>query len=123
MSACREACRHASRTEDFLAILRTRRTLETHLYGRGALHLGSIATYLGVAVGLDTNYLHDSSVDMSQTALGLGLNLDFGLAIAATPAFALDIGGDYYPGTDTLVDGGDLPVEDFAFRVGSTVRF
>lgn len=98
-------------------------TLETHLYGRGALHLGRVAPYVGLALGLDTNYIYANNLQMSQTELGLGMNLDFGLAIAATPAIAIDVGGDYHPGTDSLAAGQDFSVEYFAFRVGSEFRF
>jgi hypothetical protein len=51
------------------------------------------------------------------------MNLDFGIAIAATPAIAIDVGGDYHPGTDSLAEGQAESIEYFAFRVGSEFRF
>ena len=97
--------------------------METHAYGRGALHLGRAAPYLGVSIGPDISYLYSATMDDSATAIGFGMNLDFGLAIAATPTVALDIGGDYHPGTDVLSDASHKSVEYFAMRVGAQARF
>ena len=69
--------------------------LETHAYGRGALHIGRAAPYLGISIGTDVSYLYSAALDDSATALGFGMNLEFGLAIAATPMIAVDLGGDY----------------------------
>ncbi len=77
-------------------------TLETMLYGRAALHIGRAAPYAGVALGLDTNYIWSSLVSMSNTSVGFGMDVQAGLAVAATKNLAIDVGFDYHPATDTL---------------------
>jgi hypothetical protein len=96
-------------------------TLETHGFVRGALHLGRVAPYLGGSLGIDTNYIYIDRYAASQTDLGVGLNLDLGLTIAATPQLSFDLGGDYHPGTDTLAGVGS--VEYFALRAGAQLAW
>jgi opacity protein-like surface antigen len=98
-------------------------TLETQAYGRAALHVSRAAPYVGVALGTDTNYVYASQVDMSKTTVGFGMNLQFGLPIAVTPGIALELGGDYHPGTDTIVDGSPASISYFALRAGAAGRF
>lgn len=103
-------------------------TLETHGFARAALHLGRVAPYVGGTLGIDTNYVYVDRAQMSATTLGVGLNLDFGLSIAATPQLAFDIGGDYHPGTDTIYDNPDpldpdKAIEYFALRAGAQLRW
>lgn len=98
-------------------------TLETQVYGRAALHVSRAAPYVGLALGTDTNYVYASQVDMSKTTVGFGMNVQFGLPIAVTPGIALELGGDYHPGTDTIVDGSPQSVSYFALRVGGAGRF
>jgi hypothetical protein len=98
-------------------------TLESQVYGRAALHVSRAAPYVGLALGTDTNYLYSSMVDKSNTAVGFGMNLEFGLPIAVTPGIALELGGNYHPGTDTIADGLDKSVAYFALRVGAAGRF
>lgn len=95
--------------------------LETHFYGRGALHIGPATPYVGVSFGLDTNYFYDNGSRMSETLVGFGMNLQSGIQISATPTTTIDIGFDYHPGTDETVFG-DESVEYFAMRLGSTIR-
>jgi hypothetical protein len=103
-------------------------TLETHGFARAALHLGRVAPYVGGTLGIDTNYVYVDRARMSETTLGVGLNLDFGLSIAATPQLAFDIGGDYHPGTDTIYDNPDPldpdpSIEYFALHAGAQLRW
>jgi hypothetical protein len=97
-------------------------TLETHAYGRAALHLGRLAMYGGGSIGVDTNMLHSAMLNMSKTTTGLGMNVQAGAEIAATPKVAIGVGFDFHPGTDTIVDGLDKSIQYFAFHAGATVR-
>lgn len=97
--------------------------LETHVYGRGAVHIGRAAPYLGITLGADTNYLYAADLDKSSTSVGFGMNLELGLTIAATPAVAIEIGGTYHPGTDTLSDATKKSAEYLAMRLGAQARF
>ncbi|HEY5922862.1 MAG TPA: hypothetical protein VIV11_14385 [Kofleriaceae bacterium] len=96
--------------------------LETQLYGRAALHVGRATPYLGLSLGLDTNYLYSYVGDMSSTSVGLGMNLSTGVQIAVSPLVAFEIGGDYHPATDTLSEMSDKSVSYFALRLGATLR-
>ena len=98
-------------------------TLETQVYGRAALHVSRAAPYVGIALGTDTNYVYSGMADMSATAVGFGMNLEFGLPIAVTPSVAIELGGSYHPGTDTIADGLDASVAYFALRLGAAGRF
>jgi hypothetical protein len=98
-------------------------TFETQLYGRAAVHLGRATPYLGMSLGLDTNYAYVYSTDESTTSVGLGMNLSTGIQIALSPLVAFDLGGDYHPATDTMSDGlYEVSVSYFALRLGATVR-
>jgi hypothetical protein len=97
-------------------------TLETHLYGRAALHVGRATPYVGLGLGLDTNYVYSYSLDRSATGVGLGMNLSTGVQVAVSPLVAFDIGGDYHPATDTISDMTDESVSYFALRIGATMR-
>lgn len=96
--------------------------LETQLYGRAALHIGRATPYVGVSMGLDTNYYYDNDSRMSDTQMGFGMNLMSGLQISATPTTTIDIGFDYHPGTDTIPGMTEESVEYYAMRLGSTFR-
>lgn len=96
---------------------------EAHVYGRAALHVGRAAPYVGVSLGADLNHLYSAADDMSETSFGFGMNLQFGLAVAAWRNVAVEIGGDYHPGTDTLSDATDKSAAYFALRFGSELRF
>ena len=80
--------------------------LEIGAFGRGAVHIGRAAPYAGLSLGTDIIYV--TAGGMSETANGMGMNLDFGLDVFATPGVALGLGGTYHPGlTDmpTVDDG------------------
>ncbi|HEY5944295.1 MAG TPA: hypothetical protein VIV40_02340, partial [Kofleriaceae bacterium] len=96
--------------------------LEMQLYGRAAAHIGRATPYLGLALGVDTNYVYSYRADDSVTGVGLGMNLSTGLQLAVSPLVAFDIGGDYHPGTDTISDMSTESVSYFALRLGATVR-
>jgi len=96
--------------------------LETHLYGRAALHVGRAAPYVGLALGVDTNYLYEYRSDQSATGVGLGMNLSTGVQIAVSPLVAFDIGADYHPATDTISDMTDKSVSYFGLRLGASLR-
>ncbi len=97
-------------------------TLETQLYGRAAVHIGRAAPYLGLSLGVDTNYLYSYALDKSATGVGLGMNLTTGLQLAMSPLVAFDLGADYHPATDTLSEMSDESISYFALRLGATVR-
>ena len=95
--------------------------LETQFYARAAMHIGPVTPYVGLSMGIDTNYYYLNDVRMSDTYMGLGMNLQSGVQISATPTTTIDIGFDYHPGTDETMFG-DESVEYFAMRLGSTFR-
>ena len=99
-------------------------TLETLAYARASLHLGRVAPYGQVAAGLDTNYQYNHMVNMSNTSLGLGLDLGAGVSIAASPNLAFDIGADYHAPTDSLTSQSPISLssEYIAMHVGASVR-
>ena len=97
-------------------------TLETHAYGRAALHIARVALYAGGSIGLDTNMIHIGAVDMSKTATGLGMNVQAGAEIAATRSVAVGIGFDYHPGTDTIIDGAPASISYYGMHAGASVR-
>jgi opacity protein-like surface antigen len=97
-------------------------TLETHAYGRAALHISRAALYGGVSLGVDTNFVHDGPTNMSKTSVGFGMNLQTGVEIAASPTVAFKLGFDYHPGTDTIVDGAPQSVSFYSLLVGASLR-
>lgn len=97
-------------------------TLETHVYGRLGVHLGRVAAFAGMSIGVDTNYLYANSVNMSKTSLGFGMNLQSGIELAATPLLALRLGFDYHPGTDKIVEGADASISYYALTFGTNLR-
>jgi hypothetical protein len=105
-----------------IAELGSHSTLETHVYGRAALQLGRAMPYAGVAIGADTNHTKNHSNGITSTAVGLGVNVQAGVAIAASRAAVIDLGLDYHPGTDTIETGWDASVSYLALRFGATVR-
>jgi hypothetical protein len=94
-------------------------TLETHAYAQAAFHIGRVAPYFGATLGTDLNYVYDDGLSMSDTTLGFGTNLQFGVKVAATPALTVGFGGDYHPATDTITSGSDKSIEYFALRLGA----
>jgi len=97
-------------------------TLETHAYGRAALHIARVALYAGGSIGLDSNMIHIGALNMSKTTTGLGMNVQAGAEIAATRSVALGIGLDYHPGTDTIIDGAPNSISYFGVHAGASVR-
>jgi hypothetical protein len=98
-------------------------TLETMVYGRAAMHVSRVAAYAGLAIGVDTNYVYiDNDAGMSKTSLGLGMNLETGVEIVATPSLAFKFGVTYHPGTDNAYEGTDVSVEYYAVQLGMSVR-
>jgi hypothetical protein len=99
-------------------------TLEALAYARASLHLGRVAPYAQVAVGLDTNYQFNAMVNMSNTSFGLGIDAGTGLTIVATPRLAFDLGVDYHPGTDNLNSQSPVGIsaEYLAFHAGASIR-
>ncbi|MGE0869899.1 MAG: hypothetical protein AB7P03_15140 [Kofleriaceae bacterium] len=106
--------------EEYFAEDASHWTLETQIYGRAALHVGRAAPYVGLSIGVDTNYTNE--YDESDTALGFGMNLQTGILVAATPMAAFELGLDIHPGTDTIVPERDLSVSYFALRLGASIR-
>lgn len=96
-------------------------TLETHAYAQVALHLGRVAPYLGATLGTDLNYVYSDGLSMSDTTLGFGANMQFGVKVAATPTMTLGFGADYHPATDTISSNTEASVEYFALRLGAHV--
>ena len=97
-------------------------TLETHAYGRAALHISRAALFGGVSLGVDTNFVHDGPTNMSKTSVGFGMNLISGVEIAASPVLAFKLGFDYHPGTDTIVDGASQSVSFYSLIAGASLR-
>lgn len=97
-------------------------TLETHGYGRAALHIGRVALRAGGSVGLDTNLVHLAQLNMSKTATGLGVNVESGLEVAATPTLAFGVGFDWHPGTDTIIDGAPQSISYYSLTAGASMR-
>jgi hypothetical protein len=97
-------------------------TLETHAYGRAALHLSRVALYGAVSFGVDTNLVHIGVLNMSKTATGFGMNLESGAEIAASKDVAIKAAFDYHPATDTIVDGAPQSISYYAFLVGASLR-
>jgi hypothetical protein len=97
-------------------------TIETMGYVKAALHMSRVALHVGVAAGLDMNYVYSSQVMMSKTTTGLGVNLQSGIEVAATKNLALRAGFDYHPGTDTIVDGLPASISYYGILFGAGVR-
>jgi hypothetical protein len=97
-------------------------TLETHAYGRAALHVGRVALKAGGSLGLDTNLVHSALLSTSKTATGLGVNVESGLEVAATPTLAVAVGFDWHPGTDTIMDGAPQSISYYALTAGASMR-
>ena len=97
-------------------------TLETHAYGRAALHIGRVALKAGGSVGIDTNLVHIAQLAMSKTATGLGVNVESGLEVAATKALAIGVGFDWHPGTDTIIDGAPQSISYYSLTAGASMR-
>jgi hypothetical protein len=97
-------------------------TLETHAYGRAALHISRAALFGGVSLGVDTNYLHDGPSNMTKTAVGFGMNLQTGVEIAANPTLAFRFAFDYHPGTDTIIDGTNTSISFYSLALGASLR-
>ena len=97
-------------------------TLETHAYGRAALHAGRVAFYGGGSIGLDTNMVHIGALNMSKNTMGLGMNLQAGAEVAATQTVAIGVGFDYHPGTDTILDGAPGSISYYGLHAGASVR-
>lgn len=94
--------------------------LEVNAFGRGALHIGRAAPYLGLGLGTDVIYIA-SSVD-SETAVGLGMNVDFGLDVHAKPGFVLGLGATYHPGL-TDMPSTDLGEEYWAMHLSTRLSY
>jgi hypothetical protein len=97
-------------------------TLETHAYGRAALHISRVAMFGGVSLGLDTNMVHVGMLNMSKTTTGFGMNLQAGAEVAASDTVALKVGFDFHPGTDTILDGANKSVSYYALVAGASIR-
>lgn len=102
--------------------LGTHWTIESQVYGRGTLYMGRVAPYAGLSIGIDTNQTTNMLNGVSVTAVGLGMNLQSGVSIAASRAVAIQLGADFHPGTDTIEDGVDASVSYYAFHIGASLR-
>ncbi len=98
-------------------------TLETHAYLRGSVHVGRVAPYADLTIGTDTNYVWSSFALASNTEVGFGMNLGFGVKIAAQPSLAIDLGMDYHPDTDDIDPQGRYSVEYLALHTGLALAF
>jgi hypothetical protein len=97
-------------------------TLETHLYGRLAMHISRVTAFAGLSLGIDTNYVYAHNIEMSKTSLGFGMNLQTGIELAATDLLALRFGFDYHPGTDKIVEGADASISYYGLLLGANLR-
>jgi hypothetical protein len=71
---------------------------------------------------LGTDIIYVTAAGMSETANGLGMNLDFGLDVFATPGVALGLGGTYHPGL-TDMPGADHGPSYWALHLDSRFSF
>jgi hypothetical protein len=99
-------------------------TLETHAYGRVALHISRVAVFGGASLGLDTNYINlgGQLMNMTKTATGLGVNVQSGIELLATDQVAAQLMFDYHPGTDSSPIPKGNSAEFFALALGVSVR-
>jgi hypothetical protein len=99
-------------------------TAETMAYGRASMYLGRIIPYVGVAAGLDTNYIYSGVLDMHNYSTGLGMNIESGLGVAITKKLAVDLGFDFHPATDTLnsMSKVQTSTEYSAFHIGAVLH-
>ena len=97
-------------------------TTELHAYVRAALHVSRVAIYGGGSIGLDLNYAYVSQAMTSKMTAGIGLNLEGGVEILATPSLAFKAGIDYHPGTDTILDGVPGSISYLSLMIGASVR-
>lgn len=102
--------------------LGTHWTIETQVYGRGTYHMGRVAPFAGLSLGLDTNQTESTMSGVSVTAMGFGMNVQGGVTITASRSAAIELGVDFHPGTDTVEEGVDMSVSYFAFRLGASLR-
>ena len=98
-------------------------TLETHLYGRAALHISRVALYTGLSLGLDTNYVYTAATKMASTTTSFGMNLQAGLEIAPIQVMTLKLGVDFHPDTDKISSAGNASVSYVALTAGAALRF
>jgi len=81
-------------------------TLETMAYGRAGFHISRVATYVGLASGLDTTFMHDDGT------IAFGMNLQTSVEILASRAVGFRLGFDYHPN----ISG----IEYFALALGAS---
>ncbi len=62
---------------------------------RGAVHLGRVAPFASLGVGLDVNTVGNSDLDAGK---GFGLNIELGAEVLATERLGLAIGLQIHPG-------------------------
>ncbi len=94
--------------------------LEINAFGRGALHIGRAAPYLGLGIGTDIIYAASSAFD--DTEVGLGMNVDFGLDIHAKPGLVLGLGATYHPGL-TDFPSTDIGEDYWAMHLDTRLAF
>lgn len=98
-------------------------TMETHVWGRAALHISRVAVFAGLSLGLDTNYVYSGQTDMSTTTTSFGMNLQGGLEIAPSQLTTFKLGIDFHPETDKIANNADASISYVALTLGAALRF
>ncbi len=86
---------------------------------RGAVHLGRAIPYFGLGVGADISHVSADRLD-SETSVGPGITLSFGVDAAVHDGFGLGLGMTFHPGLTEVIDDTDVNVGYFA--IGLTVQ-
>ncbi|MBK9071850.1 MAG: hypothetical protein IPL79_12735 [Myxococcales bacterium] len=95
--------------------------LEAHAYGRASLHIGKVAPYAGMSMGVTTAQFSGPGSDDDLSETGFGLGIDFGLDAFVSNSIALGIGGTL---NAVAPEFGDVVAPSyFGLRLGMTASF
>ncbi|MBK9071848.1 MAG: hypothetical protein IPL79_12725 [Myxococcales bacterium] len=95
--------------------------LEAHAYGRASLHIGKVAPYAGMSMGVTTAQFSGPGSDDDLSETGFGLGIDFGLDAFVSNSIALGIGGTL---NAVAPEFGDVVAPSyFGLRLGMTTTF
>ena len=95
--------------------------LEAHAYGRASLHIGKVAPYAGMSMGVTTAQFSGPGSDDDLSETGFGLGIDFGLDAFVSNSIALGIGGTLNAVAPEFADA--VAPSYFGLRLGMTTTF
>ena len=95
--------------------------LEAHAYGRASLHIGKVAPYAGMSMGVTTAQIAGPGSDDDVSETGFGLGIDFGLDAFVSNSIALGLGGTLNAVAPEFSDV--VAPSYFGLRLGMTVSF